>query len=172
MTKYTKTEIDRMIAENVRLSENYTIGELLASQTAQRLGIKNIPTSDQMYCLQELVTHVLQPVRKLWGPTSVSSGLRSDALNRAVKGSKTSQHMKGQAADIRPFSTLNLLIAANRVIKSDIPFDQIILEFHYTGQPHSGWVHISYDPYKTKQRRSIITIDRHGTRLGIDPRRS
>jgi len=79
----------------------FTINELCASATASRLGIQNIPTEEIKTNLIALVDNVLDPLRTEYGkPIIVSSGFRCNMLNLAIGGSKTSQHMKGQAADI------------------------------------------------------------------------
>src|SRR5574343_987821 len=80
---------------------NFTIQELTASTTAAAKKINNDTTPEEAENLKLLVDKVLDPLRDAYGkPIRVNSGYRSPALNAAVKGSKTSQHVKGQAADI------------------------------------------------------------------------
>lgn len=88
-----------------RLSTNFTLHELLRSDTAERqpalMRAQLEPPADVVRCLEHLVTTTLQPLRDALGvPIRVSSGYRSPRLNRAVGGSPTSQHLVGQAADI------------------------------------------------------------------------
>lgn len=79
----------------------FTPDELTRSETAHRLGIDNRPDGVVMKNLQELVRHVLDPAREMWGrPIRVTSGYRCTALNAAVGGSRNSQHITGRAADI------------------------------------------------------------------------
>ena len=80
---------------------NFTIQELTASTTTEAKKINNDPTPEVLENLKQLINNVLDPLRNAYGkPIIVTSGYRSPALNAAVKGSKTSQHMKGQAADM------------------------------------------------------------------------
>ena len=80
----------------------FTIEELTKSTTAQQKGIKNVPSKEEEQNLIALIENVLDPLREAYGkPIIVTSGYRCPALNRAVGGASTSQHMTGQAADIR-----------------------------------------------------------------------
>mgnify|MGYP003538318601 FL=1 len=93
-----------------------------------------------------LIKYVLDPLRSLYKRAiRVSSGFRSEALNEAVNGSKTSQHMKGEAADITAGSK-----KANRklfeLIRDNLTFDQLIDESDYS------WIHVSF----TKNNRNQI----------------
>ena len=75
--------------------------ELTKSSMADKLGIDNTPTTEAAVRLTTLVTHVLDPLREMYGkPITVNSGYRCPQLNAAVGGAKTSQHMRGEAADI------------------------------------------------------------------------
>ena len=164
-------DIAGLLRENVQLSANFRLGEFLVSQTAQRRGIDNTPNVDQLRCLYLLAKNVVQPIRELIAvPTRVSSGLRVPALNTAIGGSKNSQHIRGQAADLIPVGDKSLVQYAEMIAKSDIQFDQLILEFHNLAIPSSGWLHVAYNPDRAKQRRQVLTIDSKGTRVGIDPR--
>ena len=90
------------------LSKNFTLKELVASQTADRKGINNNPNEDQINSLKLLCEKVLQPVRDHFGKVvSISSGFRSEELCEAIGSSKTSQHAKGQAADFEIFGVSN-----------------------------------------------------------------
>lgn len=101
-------------------------------------GIENIPNWEQITNLQALIKHVLNPVRELHGkPIYVTSGYRSPAVNKAVGGVKSSQHLKGEAADITTLS-----VEENRkvfeLIKKHTFFDQLILE------NKGKWIHVSF----------------------------
>ena len=79
----------------------FTLDELIHSDTADRLGIDNSPTSEAVQCIDDLVTNVLDRLRSEWNhPIIVTSGYRCNELNAAVGGTRNSQHLKGQAADI------------------------------------------------------------------------
>ena len=106
----------------------FTIAELCKSTTADRLGINNRCRQEHVTALTALVDNVLDPLRTWWGkPITVNSGYRCPELNAAVKGSKTSQHMSGQAADIDTGDRQqNKLLFEH--IRKNLPFDQLIDE--------------------------------------------
>ena len=107
----------------------FTIAELCKSTTADRLGINNRCRQEHVIALTALVDNVLDPLRTWWGkPITVNSGYRCPELNAAVKESKSSQHMKREAADID---------TGDRQRKN-LPYDQLIDESNF------AWVHVSY----------------------------
>lgn len=121
----------------VQLSPHFWLSEFIESNTATRLGINNSPDPLAQSNLFK-VAALMEEVRKLLGgkPIIVSSGYRSEALNRAVKGSRVSDHLRGEACDFTcPGYGTPLQIAA-AIAKSGIKFGQLIEEF-------GGWVHIS-----------------------------
>lgn len=119
--------------------KHFTIDELIRSGVATRIGIDNTPTAEVVRALTALVNNVLDPVRETWGkPITVNSGFRCPKLNVAVSGVATSQHVRGEAADISAGSpTLNAKLF-EIVGASDIDFDQLIDEKNMT------WIHVSY----------------------------
>ena len=116
----------------------FTIAELCRSKTADRLGIDNRCKKEHVVNLTALVDNALDPLREWYGkPLTVSSGFRCPALNKAVKGSATSQHMSGQAADIDTGDRgQNKLLF--EYIRENLSFDQLIDESNF------AWVHVSY----------------------------
>lgn len=129
----------------MKLSKNLTLEEVIKSNTAKRKGIDNSPSTEHKMNLISLANYVFQPIRDHFGePIFISSGYRSAALNKAIGGSPTSQHSKGQAIDIdndAVKSPTNLEIF--NYIKDNLIFDQLILEFpNKKGEP--SWVHVSY----------------------------
>ena len=124
----------------------FTITELCKSSTATKCKIDNTPNQEIIDNLEQLVEHVLDPLREGYGkPIRVNSGYRCPALNKAVKGSKTSSHMKGLAADITvgsPTKNKQLFELAQEL---KLPFDQLIDESNFS------WVHISYSKKPRKQ---------------------
>ena len=85
----------------MQLSKNLSLLEMTNSQTAKRLGISNQPTEVHLVSMKLLAENIFQPIRKHFAkPIWISSGYRSEALNKTIKGSKTSQHCKGEAMDI------------------------------------------------------------------------
>jgi hypothetical protein len=94
---------------------------------------------------------VLQPVRDHFGKSvTVNSGFRSSETNQATGGSKSSDHVKGQAADIEIAGVANADLA--QWIMDNLDYTQLILEFYTQGIPDSGWVHVSYDPNNLKKQ--------------------
>ena len=134
------------------MGKYFTINELTKSSTAQRLHIDNNPTQEVKDNLNALIDNVLDPLRELYGkPIIVNSGYRSFKLNKAVGGAKNSQHLVGQASDIR---TVQNTKESNKQLfelikNSKLPFDQLINEYDY------NWVYVSYSP---RNRRQILTI--------------
>ena len=137
----------------MNLSANFTLNELTKSETATRLDIDNTPNEEQIESLRLLCENILQPVRDHFGkPVKISSGFRCAELNSspAVGGSKTSDHCKGQAADIEIAGIANAELA--QWIMDNLDYTQLILEFYTQGIPDSGWVHVSYDPNNLKKQ--------------------
>jgi hypothetical protein len=131
------------IGEKMKLSNNFSLKEMTASQTAERKGISNNPSEDHMNNLKELCENVLQKVRDHYGKVvSVSSGYRSPELCVAIGSSVNSQHAKGQAADFEVYGLSNAELC--KYIAENLDFDQLILEYHNIGEPNSGWIHCSY----------------------------
>ena len=127
---------------NGHLTKNFGYQEMIKSSTADRLGISNDATREHVINLVNLCNFILQPVRDEFGPIRINSGYRSPALNKAVGGSKTSQHCNGQAADFESTRISNPDLAKR--IEKNLIFDQLILEFYDGVDPNSGWVHCSY----------------------------
>ena len=137
--------------------KHFTFQELTKSATAKRKGIDNSPSLQVRANLAALVENVLDPLREAYGkPIVVTSGYRCEKLNRAVGGAASSQHVKGQAADIRsvqdtPEENKKLY---DLIVKLKLPFDQIINEYNY------DWVHVSYGPRHRRQK--LRAVKRNG----------
>jgi hypothetical protein len=127
-----------------QLSKNLTLSEVTASNTAKRQKIENIPNAWQKESLRTIANEIFQPLRDALGvPIFVSSGFRSIKLNRAIGGSSTSQHCKGQALDLDAHKygkTTNKTIF--EFIRDNLNFDQLIWEFGCDSEP--SWIHVSY----------------------------
>lgn len=128
---------------NMQLTKNFTLEELIKSSTANRLGIDNTPSKEIVSNLTEL-SILLQKIRDIYNkPIIITSGYRCEKLNKAVGGSKTSQHRLGQAADIRSVSDTKkdnqelFNIILGMMIQKDIEVGQLIDEYDY------NWIHIS-----------------------------
>lgn len=135
----------------MQLSKNFTLQEFTKSQTAQRLGIDNTPSAAEVERLKLLAQNVLQPVRNHFGPVIITSGYRCFKLNRAIGSKESSDHVKGFAADFEVIGASNLEVA--KWIEKNLQFKQLILEFFDHNDPHSGWVHCSFD-----ERQLINTV--------------
>lgn len=127
----------------MNLTKNFTLEELIKSETALRHDMDNTPGEAEIAALKLLAEKVLQPVRDHFGKgVKVNSGFRHPEVNAKVGGSKTSDHCRGQAADIEIPGVANAELA--QWIKDNLEFRQLILEFYTPGIPDSGWVHVSY----------------------------
>jgi len=136
----------------MNLTNHFTLQELTNSATAKRLKIDNTPNDSIIKELQE-VANMLEKIRIVYGkPIIVTSGYRCTKLNNAVGGSKTSQHVKGQAADIRTISDLpednkklfDLIVEMGK--QNQIKWGQLIDEYNY------NWIHISTPKLKTNNQ--------------------
>ena len=138
----------------MKLSKNLTLKEVTKSDTANRLGIDNTPEEFDIKNLRAIAEEVFQPLRDHFGiPLFVSSGFRSKKLNKAIGGSKYSQHMVGEALDIDADvygSVTNRELFM--FIKENLIFDQLIWEFGDDDTPN--WVHVSYKE-KGQNRKQV-----------------
>lgn len=124
----------------------FTINELCKSSTATQRGIDNTPNQSIINNLEKLTNNILDPLREKYGkPIRVNSGYRCEALNKAVGGSRTSQHCSGLAADITIGSPSKNKILFGMIMAMDLPYDQIIDEKDF------AWVHVSYSDNPRKQ---------------------
>lgn len=133
----------------MKLTENFSLAEMIKSETALRHDMDNTPGDAEIANLKRLAENILQPIRNHYKKgVKVNSGFRHPEVNAKVGGSKTSDHCKGQAADIEIPGVANADLAQH--IVDNYKFTQVILEFYTPGIPDSGWVHVSYDPNNLK----------------------
>ena len=130
----------------MKLSKNFTLEELTFSLSAYNHGIDNTPNAEAKAALKRLAVEVLQPIRDAWGqPVVVTSGYRCRRLNSIVNGKPTSQHLLGQAADIRaakPADNGKLFACIKKLIESgQLKVGQCIWEYGTRTCPK--WVHVS-----------------------------
>ena len=129
----------------------FTLEELTKSATAIAKKIDNTPTTEVQLNLIKLVDKVLDPLRIAYGkPIKVNSGYRCPKLNKAVRGSATSQHVLGQAADITGGNKTENKIIFDLIKSLKLPFDQLIWE------NGGAWVHVSYGP---RSRRQVLSLN-------------
>lgn len=141
----------------MNLSPNFTLEEMIASETAARHNIDQTPSNEVLMNLRRLALF-LEDVRKILDkPIHINSAYRSPLANEAVGGKKTSQHCRGAAADIKVKGmTPNQVVQA--IIKSGLQYDQVIREF-------DSWTHISIPNGKDiAPRKQALIIDSKGTR--------
>ena len=140
-------------------SPNFSMDELTHSDTAARHGIDNTPNDNEKENLYKLAME-MEDVRELLNnkPIFISSGYRCLALNELLGSKKTSSHIKGLAVDFtcRQFGTPNEIVFA--LINSDIPYDQVILEFN-------RWVHLSFCEDEKTPRRQALVINKEGAMI-------
>lgn len=134
----------------IKLTENFTLDEMVYSVTAEANKIDNRPSVQVIENLKNLCENVLQPLRDYFKtPVIISSGYRSIALNRKIGGVVNSQHLTGNAADIiMPTQKLGVVFD---YIKNNLSFDQLLLEHNKNGD---RWIHVSYYP-KNNRKMSI-----------------
>lgn len=147
----------------MRLTKNFTLAELCVSGYARRNNIDNTPSEQEIQALKQLAENSLQPVRDYLGePIIVTSAYRNEEVNKAVGGTSNSQHLRGQAADIKlrsqsQYGTFHLFSTIAKHFPNS--FDQLILEFHNYSMKDTGWVHISYNS-PIRNRGQILVYDK------------
>jgi len=127
----------------MKLGKYFTLKEL----TCTNSGLVNSPNKPELANLKLLVEKILDPLRELYGkPIHINSGYRSSLVNKAVGGAKTSQHVKGQAADITGGDKEQNEILFN-LIAENFEFDQLINEKDFS------WVHVSYSDTNNRSQK-------------------
>ena len=138
----------------MKISDNITYAEAIHSQTAKRKGIDNTPTAKQVEVMKLTAEKIFEPLRKfVGGPIKVNSFFRSAELNKAIGGSKTSQHCKGQAIDIDDVFGHKTNAEMYNWVKENLNFDQMIWEFGTDMNPN--WVHVSYVSEEDNRNRCL-----------------
>ncbi len=139
----------------MNLSKYFTLEEFIKSQTATRKGINNVPSDMDIARMKLLCERVIEPIREHFGaPVKILSGYRCQALNNAVGGSKTSQHMNGEAADIEVAGVSNWDVLS--YVLNNLEYDQLIQEYMKEGDDHAGWVHVSYRERGNRNKFLIV----------------
>lgn len=147
----------------------FSIEECTRSNTAAVHGVSNLPTDEHRQHLVEMIEELLDPLREAWGVVCeeeslgdpalrVSSGYRSDALNKLVGGSSTSAHSVGYAVDLIPANSD--ILRFRSFCASWLPtraFDQLISEDENSaGVP--SWIHIGYKNRQGQQRGQLLRM--------------
>jgi zinc D-Ala-D-Ala carboxypeptidase len=160
----------------MQLSKNLELSEVTRSETAKRRGISNMPTEEHIENFKKLAENVFQPIRDHFGvPIRISSGYRSEALNKAIGGAgkmvngkyvPSSQHCTGEAIDIDMDGTSITNKQVFDYIKANLEFDQLIWEFGTDANP--DWVHVSYES-TGKQRKQVLKAIKKGSATSYLP---
>jgi len=125
----------------------FTFQEFERSDTATRHAIDNALPKAVKRNVAALTDNILDPLREAWGrPITVNSGYRCPALNKAVGGAATSQHLTGHAADITTGNKVDNRKLFQLIQDMKLPFDQLIDESGFT------WIHVSYDPARNRSQ--------------------
>ena len=160
----------------MQLSKNLSLAEVTRSETAKRKGISNMPTPEHIENFKKLAENVFQPIRDHFGcPIHLSSGYRSEALNKAIGGAgkmvngkyvPSSQHCTGEAIDIDMDGTSITNKQVFDYIKEHLSFDQLIWEFGTDANP--DWVHVSFES-TGKQRKQVLKAVKKGSATSYLP---
>ena len=147
--------------KNRNLSENFTLEEMIYSETAEKQKMDNTPSLAVIHNLEELCKNLLQPIRDAYGkPIKVTSGYRSSRLNYLVGGSPTSAHRVGWGADIVPvkgtFKEFKEFVMNFLEEHPEIKFDQVIVE----KSGRTQWLHLGYKNQAGKQRMQNLVIEK------------
>tara|TARA_R110002020_G_scaffold162290_2_gene347850 strand:- start:299 stop:787 length:489 start_codon:yes stop_codon:yes gene_type:complete len=141
------------------LGRYFDLSEFTRSSAAAREGLDNTPTPEALDALRGLVAMVLDPLREEEGPVRITSGYRAPAVNAAIGGSSTSQHMKGEAADLKLVNHHDAERVAALLAAMELPVDQCIWYEPEVG----GHVHVSF-AQDGQQRGQFLRCYKEGSR--------
>jgi zinc D-Ala-D-Ala carboxypeptidase len=143
------------------ISKHVSYKEGVRSNTALRLGIENAPSDEQLENMSVVANEVFEPLREwVGGPIKINSFFRCYKLNKAIGGSKTSQHMSGQAMDIDDTFGCKTNAEMFNYVKDNLDFDQMIWEFGDDDNP--DWVHISFVSKEENRNRCLKAYKEKG----------
>lgn len=139
----------------MNLTTHFTLEELCYSRTAQKMSIPNTPDITQIQNLKYLAENILEPLRVYAKqPIHINSGFRTPALNNAIGGARNSQHMKGEAADIRiPDITKGKQLF--NYIRDNLNYDQLIWEHN---KYNNYWIHVSIKRNEQNRKQVISSM--------------
>ena len=141
-----------------RISKHISFKEGVRSNTAQRLGIENIPGDEALTNMVGVAVNVFEPLREwVGGPIRVNSFFRCEELNKAIGGSSRSQHCEGRAMDLDDVHGHKTNAEMFEYIKNNLNFDQLIWEFGDDNNP--DWIHVSYVS-ETENRGRCLRAER------------
>lgn len=136
------------------ISKHISYKEGIKSTTADRLGIDNKPGQVELINMEVIAERIFEPLREwVGGPIRINSFYRSPKLNKAIGGSKRSQHIEGRAMDIDDTYGHKTNAEMFNFIKQNLDFDQMIWEFGTDDNPN--WVHVSYVSEDSNRNRCL-----------------
>ena len=140
-----------------KISEHISYNEAINSFTAKRKGIINEPNDYELSNMELIAKEIFEPLRKwVGGAIKINSFFRSKELNKAIGGSKTSQHCQGRAMDIDDVYGYKTNAEMFKFIKENLNFDQLIWEFGNDDNP--DWLHVSYVSEDQNRKRCLKAI--------------
>lgn len=122
-----------------KISENFALSEMITTSTSIENKIESLEHYNNLVLL---VNNLIQPIRNKFGRIRINSGYRNQAVNKAVGGVQTSQHTKGQAADLKPLEAE--LRAVFEYVRDNMVFDQLIL--------YPNFIHVSYNHLNNRKQ--------------------
>ena len=145
--------VEKAMEDNKMLSEHFSLEEMTRSGVAIRMRIDNNPDEEQVENMRQLCRNVLEPVRRRFGVTRITSGFRSQALNAAVGGTPDSQHLRGEAADLH-ISNMEVGRKVFDFIRLHADFDQLLFERRIKGG--YWWLHVSFTTRRPNRHQAML----------------